>query len=149
MGGTAVEDFSNVLHNEQKKLGGNYREYSDALAKLVDYACGISRNKSEDLLKNRVMDILQENYNNPQLSYVLIADMLDMNPVYLSHSFKQQAGEGISVCLERIRLKKSIELLEQGMKIIDIAQAVGYANPKTYSRAFKRIYGINPTNYKQ
>ena len=95
------------------------------------------------------MDILQENYNNPQLSYVLIADMLDMNPVYLSHSFKQQAGEGISVCLERIRLKKSIELLEQGMKIIDIAQAVGYANPKTYSRAFKRIYGINPTNYKQ
>lgn len=149
MGGTAIEDFSKVLHNEQKKLDGNYREYSDALNKIVDYACGIEQDNSSDLLKNRVMDILQTNYTDPQLSYVLIADMLDMNPVYLSHSFKQQAGEGISVCLEKIRLKKSIELLGQGMKVVDVAKAVGYNNPKTFSRAFKRVYGVNPTNYKQ
>ncbi|MGM0879852.1 MAG: response regulator transcription factor [Bacillota bacterium] len=69
---------------------------------------------------------------------------------YLSILFKRETGETITDCLTRIRMKKARELLkEPGMKIYEVSEQVGYADPNHFSRSFKQLEGMYPTEYRK
>jgi AraC-like DNA-binding protein len=40
-------------------------------------------------------------------------------------------------------------LLDPALRISDIAQQVGYTNPKAFSIAFRKTYGIPPTECRE
>ena len=45
-------------------------------------------------------------------------------------------------------MQKAMQLLEQrDKKLIDVAQSVGYESDAAFSKAFKRVVGINPGDY--
>jgi AraC-like DNA-binding protein len=41
----------------------------------------------------------------------------------------------------------SLSLLAEGRSMSEIARAVGYDSPAAFSTAFKRCFGISPSNY--
>lgn len=68
-----------------------------------------------------------------------IADELFMNASYLSSLFKQETGKTFTDYLIDYRLQKAKELLQSNpmLKVYEIAEAVGYSNPKHFSQLFK------------
>lgn len=47
-----------------------------------------------------------------------------------------------------IRLKKSAELIEEGLyPIVEIAEKVGFNTHSYFSKSFKEMFGISPSEY--
>jgi AraC-like DNA-binding protein len=59
------------------------------------------------------------------------------------------SGLTYSGLVENARFEAASEMLEhQSVKIIDIAYAVGYEDPSHFSRAFKRLAGMTPREFR-
>jgi len=77
------------------------------------------------------------------------ADLVDLNPVYLSVLFKRETGINFKDYVINVRMDKAKELLRQGEPINQVAELVGYQDSKYFSRLFARVVGVNPTQYKK
>ena len=52
--------------------------------------------------------------------------------------------------LDQVRFEKAAEMLRKtDAKIIDVAYATGYENPSHFSRAFRRIAGVTPREFRE
>lgn len=94
-----------------------------------------------------VEDYLGENYRDATLEKA--AGLVSLSSSYLSKVFKEHAGVGFSECLMKVRMEKAREFLDDvRFKSYEIADCVGYDNPKNFSRAFRAFYGMSPTEYR-
>ena len=68
----------------------------------------------------------------------------------LKTSFKTVYGVPIYQYQKDLRLQKAQRLLrETTLPVSDVAAEVGYANPAKFSSAFKKRFGVSPTEYKK
>lgn len=69
---------------------------------------------------------------------------------YLSILFKKETGETITDMLTRLRMKKARELLRHPeVKIYEVSEQVGYTDPNHFSRSFKQLEGMYPTEFRK
>jgi two-component system response regulator YesN len=69
---------------------------------------------------------------------------------YLSMLFKREIGTGFQEYLLDCRIQRAKHLLlDPTLRISDIAQQVGYTNPRAFSIAFHKSCGIPPTEYRE
>lgn len=103
-----------------------------------------------DLLIQKCVDYLRENYNNPNLSLQFLADHLELSPAYLSTIFSQIEGITFIDYLTNIRMEQAKKLLtETQHKIIDITFEIGYNDPNYFSFTFKKRNGLSPKEYRK
>ena len=78
----------------------------------------------------------------------MVAEKFKLCDSYLSTFFKEQTGENYVSFVERLRMERACELLQDGAySIDDISRMVGYSNAQTFRRAFKRRFGTTPTQF--
>lgn len=84
------------------------------------------------------------------LSLTMIADLLKLNPAYLSRIFKEYTGVTFTDYVTQIRVQRSKELLLQTeMKVKDISEQIGYAKVTHYIKLFKDMNGITPGEFRK
>jgi two-component system, response regulator YesN len=94
-----------------------------------------------------IKSYIDRNYASTSLEDT--AGFIRMNPNYLSRYFKQKTGENFSDYLIGVKMKKARELMgDHGLKTYHISEMVGYNNPNNFTRAFKRLFGISPRDYR-
>jgi YesN/AraC family two-component response regulator len=99
-------------------------------------------------IKNKVQEYIQENYRTATLESAAVRVFI--SPNYLSKIFKRKAGISFSEYLLEVKMKKAEEmLLRIENKIYEVAFAVGYDNPKNFSRAFKQYSGKTPREFRE
>ena len=77
------------------------------------------------------------------------AELVHLNPYYLSNVFRLTTGIKFSDHLSRVKMAKAAELLaDKALKIHEIGPLVGYANANNFARAFKSFYGKTPSEYR-
>ncbi len=77
------------------------------------------------------------------------ASFVNYSPAYLSSAFKANTGISFSRRLQQIRMEEALQMLsDRSVKFYEIADAVGYLNPKNLTRNFKEYYGITPQEYR-
>lgn len=78
------------------------------------------------------------------------AEYVHLNPYYLSTFFKQHTGEKFSDYVIRVRMEVAASLLEKGDQTVkEVAEAVGYTNPSSFTRVFRQYYQCNPKDYRR
>lgn len=79
-----------------------------------------------------------------------IAEGVYLNPEYLSRLFKREKGIALSEYLTGEKMKVAEILLRTtSFSIGIIASKTGYVNFSHFAQAFKKIYGISPSDYRQ
>jgi|GEM_PF-777296 len=79
-----------------------------------------------------------------------LASQVGFTVNYLSILFKRETGETITDYIARVRMKKAREMLKNPeMKIYEISELTGYADPNHFSRSFKQIEGMYPTEFRK
>ncbi|GHO77701.1 putative two-component response regulator [Ktedonobacter sp. SOSP1-85] len=69
---------------------------------------------------------------------------------YISMLFKKEIGTGFQEYLLDCRMQRAKHLLlDPALRISEIAQQVGYTNPKAFSISFRKACGIPPTEYRE
>jgi len=124
-------------------------EMFNILEKVCDYINDKKKNVNHKL-KADVIRIINENYQDTNLSLSTIAEKIGMTPSYLSKQFKEQSGEGVLEYISKTRVDKSKGLFaEQKYTINDIALKVGYGDTNTFIRTFKKYEGITPGKFRE
>lgn len=95
-------------------------------------------------LQQYILAQLQED-----LSLVKLADMVHLNPSYLSRLFKQATGMNVSDYILEKRIDRAKELLrDTNLKINEIAESVGYRSSHSFARFFRNSAGASPQEYR-
>jgi len=103
---------------------------------------------SEGGLANELLDYISRFYNDSAMSLATIADAFSMSERSMSRYFKDRMQDTFSNILEKYRLSEAEKLLLGGDYTLRlIAEQVGYANLSTFLKAFKRRYGVTPTEW--
>ena len=128
------------------------KEMNNLLSIFCEYAYKRNNLKSRkvegDFLKN-VMDLIDKYYMDSYLCSNMIADHLNLHPVYLSKIFKEQYGEGLLDYINKVRIQKAKLLIKENSgNMEEIAVKVGFTNTHTFIRLFKKYEGITPGKYK-
>lgn len=80
-----------------------------------------------------------------------IVELAELSGMSVRNLQRKLASAGLtySELLDRARLEIAVELLKGTTdKIIDIAFAAGYSDPAHFSRAFRRMAGTTPRNFR-
>ena len=96
-----------------------------------------------------VLERITTQYADPDLSLEKLAELVHLNPTYLSGSFKSETGSSLKRMLIRIRVEEACELLRStNMPIADVAVKVGYLSPSYFSKLFRKETGCSPNEYR-
>ncbi|WP_133012417.1 AraC family transcriptional regulator [Marinomonas flavescens] len=80
-------------------------------------------------------------------SFVLLAEFFNMSPQTLRRKL-QQEGSSYSMLKDAVKCDLAIEkLVSQRLSVSEVANMLGYAEPRSFSRAFKGWTGVTPTDY--
>ena len=97
-----------------------------------------------------VLDYLDKNYMRYDLTLDRVADILGLNPSYLSSLFKRLTGVNFSVYITDKRISHAKELLKDPLRSAnEIAGLTGYESASYFTRAFKKKTGLTPTEYRK
>ncbi len=101
------------------------------------------------LVKN-IRSYINENYMDPNLGLAKISSVFGISEGYVSSIFKEQDGINFADYVEQLRIEKACQLLKEDLyKITEISDMVGYNSVQSFRRAFKRVLGIKPTEFRK
>ncbi|TMV45509.1 helix-turn-helix domain-containing protein [Paenibacillus mesophilus] len=87
---------------------------------------------------------------NEELSLTNLADHYHWNASYASRLFKQHVGQTFIHYLHSLRVGRAASLLATtDMDIVDISVEVGFDHARTLRRAFKKLKGMSPKQYRE
>ena len=113
--------------------------------------CNLFHTDTEDPnLAATIEKYILHNYKDPSLCLNKISDEFQISESYFSHMFKEKTGVNFSVYLENIRMDEAAKLVRTtDSNLSELYIQVGYNNPATFRRAFKKIYGVTPSAMRE
>lgn len=143
-------------------------EYRDILS-LLNSCCNLSdckkvilkyvldcleyiKSKSEgQVLKpiRTMISYIKDNYRE-KITIEDMAEIVDLNPIYLGSLFKKEIGLNFSSYLIKVRIDAAKSLLiETNYTIAAIGSEVGYKDTRYFSQLFEKTVGIKPALYRK
>ncbi|TCL72358.1 two-component system response regulator YesN [Hydrogenispora ethanolica] len=97
----------------------------------------------------RIIDFLELHYAE-KINLDYVASLANMNSAYFSRLFKKECGLGFVEYLNRIRMEKAKQLLQNSaVKLLEIAEKVGFEDVNYFGKTFKRYTGMSPSEYRE
>lgn len=151
---SGLEDLQYLHRNELMEQ----LYYCSSIRTLAAQVCDILEEKMKstreaiEQLENKPVRIIRKMVARRYMEHISLndaAELVDLNPVYLSVLFKKETGINFKDYVTNVRMDKAKELLRRGENINQLAELVGYQDTKYFSRLFARVVGVNPTQYKK
>lgn len=119
----------------------------------IDELCDYSQKRTElhqgERMK-QVMDYIRKNMTEPALSITMLAEAFHMSEENLSSVFRSYFQETIPNVIHRQRVDYiKTQLLSTRKSVRDICADAGYISIATMNRAFLRLEGMYPGQYRQ
>lgn len=123
--------------------------YMDNLVRIMDIIKNMRGNPAEYVIK-KMQEIVLKNYSDQDLSLLDVSNKLHISYGYLSKLIKQKMGYSFVSYLISIRMSYAKKLLcDGGMKVYEVAKAVGFSSSGYFITSFKKYYGISPSDFRE
>lgn len=110
-----------------------------------------TRQTIADRRLEEVLRFIEVHLSDPQLSTAMVAKGCGISPRYLSFLLRLK-GTSFSELVWEQRLQKAKDWLSNSdprdISISEIAYGVGFKSPAHFSRMFKRVFGVNPREFR-
>ncbi|RNI31703.1 response regulator [Rufibacter latericius] len=104
----------------------------------------------DDKLIQRAIKVVEENIDSPEFSVELMSRELGISRVYLYKKIVALTGQSPVEFIRKIRLERAAQLLEKSqLTVAEVAYAVGFNNPRYFSKYFKEAYHMLPSVYAE
>lgn len=118
---------------------------SEQTQKVIDTA----GNSSRSTILDDILYYIDHNYQN-NIKLESIAPLFGYNSAYLGKIFNKSVGESFNAYVDHKRIEQSKELLmENRLKVYEIAEQVGYKNVDYFHKKFKKYVGMSPAEYRK
>lgn len=131
-------------YNDSQEL---FDELNKVIFNLLDIVYLFSDSNQHSILK-RAKKYINDNYNK-NITISDIAKYLYISDYYLCHLFKDNLNYTVNDYIIRVRIEKSVELMEnRELNIKDIMHEVGFSSQSYFNKIFKKILGVTPGKYR-
>jgi len=96
----------------------------------------------------KVIFYIEQNYGY-ELSLEELANVAGFSKYHFHRIFKSITGENLNDYIRRVRLSSTTLKLKTNQKITQIAMHSGYETNASFSRAFKKHFGMTPTEFSK
>lgn len=135
---------SGILQNEEAAISYVVK----MIGKALELRDKTASNRYGDVV-DEVMNYIEKNYADEELSLNLLASHVNFSPNHLSMVFSQQTGQTLIKYVTDYRMSKAKELLRcTNKKSSVVSMEVGYKDPHYFSYLFKKTQGMTPTQYR-
>ena len=146
-----LEESSNPKHLQQRisNILDNQERYQKSVTKSIEA-------DKEEMMKNtrplmeRVMEVMERNYTNSEFGVQEFCDELGMSRSVASKHLNTEVGLPVGQFIRNYRLNMAKEMLSSktgNRNITEIAYAVGFNDPKYFTRCFTKMFGVSPSTY--
>lgn len=96
-----------------------------------------------------ILDFIEKNLNN-NLSLECLAQKVHYSPYHFHRIFSTIVGEPLNQYVNRKRIERIASILITSSKnsLKELANTYGFNSESSFSRSFKKYYGVSPTNFK-
>lgn len=116
--------------------------------KAVERAASRAAERGRRELVADARSYLEEHYTEP-VGLEELAHRLDVSSFHLSRSFSREFGVSLTDMLTTVRVEKARELLAgTRLSVKEIAAKVGYSGGNYFSKVFRRVSGMSPSEYR-
>lgn len=141
MGNAAVIEYihsRNYLYEIIQFLSEQFEMMMDAMG-----------SPSGDMVLNDVIFYIDHNFQN-NIKLDTIAPLFGYNSAYLGKIFSKTVGESFNSYVDHKRIERSKQLLlENKLKVYEIAGQVGYNNVDYFHKKFRKYVGQSPAEYRK
>jgi AraC-like DNA-binding protein/sugar lactone lactonase YvrE len=133
--------IQNILDNQER--------YKKSVTKSVE-ADREEVMKSTKPFMERVMEIMENHYMDSEFGVQEFCDALGMSRTVASKHLNAEAGLPVGQFIRNYRLNMAKEMLSSksgNRNITEIAYAVGFNDPKYFTRCFTKLFGTNPSSW--
>lgn len=133
----------NLIDNVRRLKG----KFSGAL-KQDDKVEKIEVKGYDEELMERIMKVVNENLSDSDFNVEKMCDEVGVSRTQLHRKLKEMTGVPTSEFLRNIRLNEAARLIrERKINITQVSYMVGFANNSHFSTAFKKYFGMSPSEY--
>ncbi|GGH23417.1 AraC family transcriptional regulator [Paenibacillus segetis] len=147
-----IEDlFKKLLDCWNAKLPG-YEFMSKTLLQqlFIAIAQNVKKQNQNYATSLKIEKIIQymNQHMNHRVTLTELADLVQLSSTYLSRAFKVVTGYSVIEYFNKMKMDKAKEMILEGdKKIKEVAGELGFTDEFYFSRIFKRIEGISPSEY--
>jgi two-component system, response regulator YesN len=132
----------------QRIVPGGAGRLASALPDLLEELREESGGRS-DALALRARSWIERSYMRPELTLEEAAAEVGASPSHLSRVMKRETGKSFVEYLAAYRVARAMAMMaDPGMKMLEVAESSGFASQHYFSRVFKRVAGISPSEYR-
>lgn len=143
--GELEEAITNVKEKIMKKRERGAKEHE---SDVLSHAALSKGDKSKYV--SLALDYIAENLADPDMSIRTIAESIEISESHLSHIFKKETDYTVNAYITRYRMRTAMKLLKDPRnKVYEVAEKVGYRDIAYFSSTFKKITGVNPSEYQE
>lgn len=114
---------------------------------LLEILHNIFEDKPQCDILAQINNFIEYNYME-EITVESIAERAHLNRRYLSSEFKKRYGVTICEKLVSTRIEAASHFLARGFSVGDAARMAGYRDQFNFSKMFKRVKGISPSECK-
>ncbi len=104
----------------------------------------------DEKLIQKTLELIETNLNNSEYSIEDLSSDMCMSRSNLYRKIHSITGLTPTDFIKNIRLKKAAELLKDGeLSVVEVAYTVGFNTPSYFTKSFKKMFGVLPTQYNQ
>lgn len=102
----------------------------------------------DDLFMQKLMELVEKNISNPDFSIDEICQNLGMSRAQFFRKTKAISNSTPNKLILQLRMKMAVKLLlKNKLSISEVAYKVGFSDPAYFSKTFKSVYNISPTDF--
>jgi AraC-like DNA-binding protein len=99
---------------------------------------------------DRIMRCINDNIANTEFNVEALSEEVGVSRAQLHRKMKEITGISTGEFIRNIRLEQAARLIKEGdINITQVAYSVGFNNQTHFSTAFKKHFGVTPSEYAE
>lgn len=103
---------------------------------------------TENEFLTRVIGFVNERMEDNSFGLEEMASHFSMSVSTLRRRLQDATGVSPKSYIQAIQMQRACNLLDDGLQIADVAMRCGFSEPGSFTRTFKRVLGITPSQYR-
>ncbi|CAH1057397.1 AraC family transcriptional regulator [Paenibacillus pseudetheri] len=157
--------FHSVADNNNPRISGVFRTFYseidsfeiieeinqtfESLFAEISSTIDVMKYNKRNNITSRIKKMIEEQYQDKNLSLNIIADELQMSKVYLGRLFKEATGKSVAEYITDVRMTRVKELLNKNnLTTKEILEECGWEDLNYFYTLFKKYFGVPLSHYK-
>ena len=103
---------------------------------------------TENEFLKQVIDYVNKHLEGGNFSMEEMASHFSMSVSTLRRRLQDATSVSPKAYIQAIQMQKACNLLDRGLQIADVGAQCGFTEPGSFTRTFKRVMGLTPTQYR-